>query len=116
MTKLSTFEDVFNKLLEDYQGNEVEVINKHDDITIAKFLTSIDKVSIKPLSKRQSKKWNKKGQKVGLIIITAKGSKNSFNIPFILGFDTMKATFLKDGVRIQSLNMEFLIKKKKEKL
>ncbi|MEJ6952606.1 hypothetical protein [Natronospora cellulosivora (SeqCode)] len=115
MITLSTFEDVFNKLVELYQGKEVEVISKQDDVHIANFLINIDNISIKPLSKKKSKKWNKSGHKVGLIIVKAKKSGNSFNIPFLLGFNTMKATFLKDGVSIKSLNMEFIIKKARKK-
>lgn len=113
MINLSTFEDIFNKLVELYQGKYVDVVSKQDNITISNFSLKIDNIKIKPLSKRKSKKWNEKGQKVGLIVISAKNLKNSFNIPFILGFDTMKATFIKDGVRIKSLDIEFLIKKSK---
>lgn len=110
MITLNTFEDVFNKLVDLYQGKYVDLISKQDNITISNFSLKIDNIKIKPLSKRKSKKWNDRGQKVGLIVISSKNSRNSFNIPFILGFNTMKATFIKDGVRIISLNMEFLIK------
>lgn len=115
MTQLSTFEEIFNKLHEDYQGQYVKVVTKQDGVDIASFHTYIDNIDIKPLNKRQSKKWNKKGKKVGLIVVKEKYSKNNFNIPFLLGFNTMKATFLKNGVTISSLNMEFIIKKTKAK-
>lgn len=111
MVELSTFEEIFNKIYQDYQGEKVNVITKQDGVNIANFQTCIDKIDIKPLSKRQSKKWNQKGKKVGLIIIKEKYSKNNLNIPFLLGFDTMKAIFLKNGVTISTLNMEFVIKK-----
>lgn len=114
MKELSTFEEIFNKLYEDYQGENVNVITKQDGIDITNFQTIINNIDIKPLNKRQSKKWNQQGEKVGLIVIQEKYSKNKFNIPFLLGFNTMKATFLKNGVIINSLNMEFIIKKTKK--
>ncbi|MFW6029812.1 MAG: hypothetical protein ACOCRO_06110 [Halanaerobiales bacterium] len=115
MINLSTFEDIFNKLIDLYQGKEVELISKQDNIIISNFTLTISKITIKPLSKRQSKKWTRDGKKVGLIIIQDKNTKTYFNIPFILGFNTMKATFLKNGARIKSLKMEFLIKEVKKK-
>lgn len=115
MVQLSTFEEIFNKLYEDYKGEKVNVISKQDGVKIASFQTCIDRIDIKPLNKRQSKKWNKNGEKIGLIIIKEKCSNNNFNIPFLLGFNTMRATFLKNGVIINSLKMEFVIKKPKFK-
>lgn len=115
MLQLSTFEEIFNKLHEDYQGQRVKVITKQDGIRISSFQTTIHRIEIKPLNKIQSQKWAAGGKKVGLIIIKEKYNNNSFNIPFLLGFDTMAATFLNDGVIINSLNMEFIIKKIKSR-
>ena len=115
MIQLSTFEEIFNKLYEDYIGEKVSVITKQDGVNISSFQTSIDNIDIKPLNKKQSKKWTKKGEKIGLIVIQEKYSKNKFNIPFLLGFNTMKAAFLKNGVIINSLDMEFIIKKTSSK-
>ena len=57
-----------------------------------------------------------KRKKVGLIIIKEKYNNNCVNIPFLLGFNTMR-TFLNDGVIINSLNMDLSLKNKiKEKL
>ncbi|HHU91846.1 MAG TPA: hypothetical protein GXZ20_01755 [Halanaerobiaceae bacterium] len=111
MLQLSTFEDIFNKLHEDYQDQRVQVITKQDGIRISSFQTTIHRIEIKPLNKKESKKWTDQGKKIGLIILKEKYSNNSFSIPFILGYNTMAATFLKDGVVINSLNMEFIIRK-----
>lgn len=111
MKRLTTFEDVFNKLTDDYMGLKVEVETKQDNLNITNFTTTIDDIIIKPLNKMQSKKWNKEGKKIGLIVFKEKSRKVSFNIPFILGFNTINAVFLKNGVIIKSLNMEFIIKK-----
>ncbi len=111
MKQLSNFEEIFNKLYEDYQGKSVNVITKQDGVNITSFHTCINNIDIKPLNKKKSKKWNQQGKKVGLIVIQEKYSKNNFNIPFLLGFNTMSATFLKSGVIINTLNMEFIIKK-----
>lgn len=113
MKKLTTFEDIFNKLVEDYQGETVEVKTRQDGVNIASFRTRINNIVIKPLNKRQSRKWSKSGAKIGLIIVQEKRNRTRFNIPFILGFNTMKAVFLKSGVTIKTLNMEFIIKKEK---
>lgn len=110
MKRLTTFEDVFNKLTDDYMGQKVEVETRQDNLNITNFTTTIDDIIIKPLNKMQGKKWNKEGKKVGLIVFKEKSRKVSFNIPFILGFNTMNAVFLKNGVIIKSLNMEFIIK------
>ncbi len=114
MKQLSNFEEIFNKLYEEYQGESVNVITKQDGVNITSFHTRINNIDIKPLGKKKSKKWNQEGQKVGLIVMQEKYSNNNFNIPFLLGFNTMKATFLKNGVIINSLNMEFIIKKIKK--
>lgn len=111
MKRLTTFEDVFNILTDDYMGLKVEVETRQDNLNITNFTTTIDDIIIKPLNKMQSKKWNKEGKKIGLIVFKEKSRKVSFNIPFILGFNTMNAVFLKNGVIIKSLNMEFIIKK-----
>lgn len=115
MLQLSTFEEIFNKLYDEYKDQKVKVTTKQEGIKISSFQTTIHKIEIKPLNKKQSKKWTNKENKVGLIIIKEKYSHNNFNIPFLLGFNTMDATFLSDGVIINSLNMEFVIKKTKAK-
>ncbi|MFW5971861.1 MAG: hypothetical protein ACOCRL_00075 [Bacillota bacterium] len=111
MTQLSTFEEIFNKLSKEFKGKQVNIVTKQDGIKITSLKTTVDDINIKPLNKRQSKKWNKLGHKIGLIIISEKYNNNEINIPFILGFNTMKATFLKNGATIKSLDMEFLIKR-----
>ena len=115
MCQLYTFEDIFNKLCEDYQGKKVQVLTKQDGVKIASFQIFVDRIDIKPLNKTQSKKWNKRGEKVGLIRVKNK-TRNAINIPFLLGFNTMKATFLKNGAVINSMNMEFIIKKVNRKI
>ncbi|MFP4015917.1 MAG: hypothetical protein ACLFUI_02690 [Halanaerobiales bacterium] len=118
MRELTTFEEVANKLYKDYRGAMVNITTRQAGITLASFQTSIENIEIKPLNKSQSKKWNKDGKKVGLIVVQDKHSRNNLNIPFILDFNTMKATFLKTGVVIKTLDMEFIIKvsKRKKKL
>ena len=113
MKKLTTFEEIFNKLIEEYSGHIVSIKAKQDGVNITDTKTKIKKVKIKPLNKRQSKKWHKENKKVGLIIIRGKNflRTTTINIPFLLGFNTMKAVFLKDGVTIKTYNMEYTIKK-----
>ncbi|MFI5359104.1 MAG: hypothetical protein ACHQYO_03570 [Halanaerobiales bacterium] len=115
MLQLSTFEEIFNKLYEDYQGQKVKITTKQDGIRISSFETTIHDIEIKPLNKKESRKWARKEKKVGLIIIKEKYNNNCVNIPFLLGFNTMAATFLNDGVIINSLNMEFIIRKIKSR-
>ncbi|MFW6266283.1 MAG: hypothetical protein ACOC21_01830 [Halanaerobiales bacterium] len=114
MKKLSNFEDIFNKIIKEFQGKEVEISSRQDGVNITTMTSTIVSVRIKPLSKRKSKKWNKKGQKVGLIIISGrkKWRKTKINIPFLLGYNTMEAVFLKKGATIKTFDMEFTIKKK----
>lgn len=107
MDKLSTFEDIFNKLFLEYKGIKVEVRVKQDGIEIASFITNIDNIIIKPLNKKY-----RKSKKIGLIVIQEEKEKTRFNIPFILDFNTMYALFLKNAVHIKSMNMEFIIKRK----
>lgn len=111
MKRLTTFEDIFNLLLKDYRGFNVEVEIKQDGVQISCFRTTIDNIVIKPLEKRHQKKWVNKGRQVGLMVIK-ESYNNNLNIPFILGFNTMDAVFLKNGVTISTLNLEFVIKKK----
>ncbi|QTL99509.1 hypothetical protein GM661_16905 [Iocasia frigidifontis] len=108
MDKLSTFEDIFNKLFFEYKGIRVGVRVKQDGIEIANFITHIDNIVIKPLNK----KYSKGNKRIGLIVIQEKKGENCFNIPFILDFNTMYALFCKNGVNIKSMNMEFVIKRK----
>ncbi|MFP4661093.1 MAG: hypothetical protein ACLFPF_02790 [Halanaerobiales bacterium] len=115
MRELTTFEDVFNRLYKDYRGKYVNITTSQEGITLTNFHTSIDNIEIKPLNKSQSKKWHKSGNQVGLIIVQDKHSKNNINIPFLLGFNTMKAAFLKDGVVIKTMGIEFIIKKKSKR-
>jgi hypothetical protein len=110
MIRLNTFEDIFNKLMIEYRGKKVEINTRQDGVNIASFITTIDNIQIQPLNKTQ--KDNRK--KVGLIKIQNRKKtqkKTSINIPFILGFNTMNAVFLKNGVTIKTMNMEFIIKK-----
>lgn len=109
MTNLSTFEDIFNKLIVDYQGQQVQVVTKQNGIPIANFRTTIDNIKIKPLKEGQAEK------KIGLIIVNEKDNKNNFNIPFTLGFNTMEGIFIKNSVIIRTLDMEFIIKRKNRK-
>ena len=55
MLQLSTFEDIFNKLHEDYQDQRVQVITKQDGIRISSFQTTIHRIEIKPLNKKKVK-------------------------------------------------------------
>jgi len=111
MKRLTTFEDIFNQLLKDYRGFTVEVETRQDGVRISCFQTTIDNIVIKPLDKQYHKKWHTRGQKVGLITIKERFNNNNLNIPFILGFNTMNAVFLTNGVTIKTLNLEFTIKK-----
>ncbi len=111
MKRLTTFEDIFNQLLKDYRGFTVEVETRQDGVRISRFQTNIDNIVIKPLTKQCYKKWPTRGQKVGLIVIKEVFTNNNLNIPFLLGYNTMNAVFLKNGVTIKTLNLEFAIKK-----
>ena len=111
MKNLSTFEDIFNQLLKEYRGLDTIVEIRQANIKITKFATTIDHIFIKPLSQKQSQKWKKGREKIGLIIIQQRDKKNTVQIPFILGFHTMNAVFIKNGVTIKTLNMEFIIRK-----
>lgn len=117
MKKLTTFEDVFNKLIKDYCGHMVEIKAIQDGVNITDTKTRIKDIKIKPLSKRQSKKWHKKGKKVGLIIIKGRNffKTTTVSIPFLLGYNTMKAVFLKKGATIKTYDMEFTVKKISDK-
>ncbi|MGM0409863.1 MAG: hypothetical protein ACQEQF_03790 [Bacillota bacterium] len=117
MKKLSTFEDIFNKLIKDYINQEVEIESKQNGLKITKLKTKIKKIEIIPLNKRKSKKWCKSNKKVGLIKITGRKLIKStvINIPFLLGFNTMEAHFTQKGVHIKTYNMEFVIRKKTTK-
>ena len=115
LNQLYTFEDIFNRLCEEYQGEKVQVVTKQDGVKIACFKIFIDRIDIKPLNKTQSKKWSKNGEKIGLIRVKNK-SRNTIIIPFLLGFNTMKAVFLKNGAVINTMNMEFILKKTGKKI
>ena len=52
MLQLSTFEEIFNKLYEDYQGQKVKITTKQDGIRISSFETTIHDIEIKPLNKK----------------------------------------------------------------
>lgn len=106
MQRLTTFEDIFNKLVKDFEGHAVQVESKQNGITITSLSTIIDSIYIQPV-----KKSLKKTKKMGVLVIQEKSKKNRIKIPFILGFHTMEAVFLKKGVIIKSLNREFTIKK-----
>lgn len=117
MKKMTTFEDIFNRLASEYIGNQVEIITNQDGVEISNIRTKIRDIEIIPLNKRKNKKWCKSGKKVGLIKIRGnRGIKSSkINIPFLLGFNTMEAYFIKDRVNIKTYNMEFIIRKKGRK-
>ncbi len=110
MKKLKNFEDIFNKLIEEYKGTKVEITAKQDGVIISTYNTIIKDIRIKPLNKIKSKKWDKSEHKIGLIIIKEK-KFNKTNIPFMLDFNTMEAIFLKKGVSIKTFNLEFNIVK-----
>ena len=63
MLQLSTFEEIFNKLHEDYRGQMVKITTKQDGIRISSFQTTIHEIEIKPLNKKESKKWAAKEKK-----------------------------------------------------
>ncbi len=117
MKKLTTFEDIFNKLANEYIESEVEIESRQKGVEITKLKTKINKIEIIPLNKKKSKKWCKTGKKVGLIKISGKKRIKSatINIPFLLGFDTMEAYFSNKGVHIKTYNMQFIIRKKGRK-
>ena len=117
MKKLTTFEDIFNKLIKDYSDHMVEIKARQDGVSITDTKTRIKDIKIKPLNKRKSKKWHKKGKKVGLIIIKGRNffKTTTVKIPFLLGYNTMKAVFLKKGATIKTYDMEFTIKKISDK-
>ena len=117
MKKLTTFEDVFNKLIKDYCGHMVEIKAIQDGVNITDTKTRIKDIKIKPLSKKKKKKWHKKGKKVGLIIIKGRNffKTTTVSIPFLLGYNTMKAVFLKKGATIKTYDMEFTVKKISDK-
>lgn len=114
MKTLTTFEDIFNRLIKEYGGKKVLITTGQQGLNLANFQASIDKIIIKPLNKKQSQKWTNSKQKVGLIILQEKRNNNYtsvLKIPFILGFYTMKAVFSKKGVTIKTMDLDFNIKK-----
>lgn len=109
MTTLSTFEDIFNKLIVEYQNQQVTVLTKQNGIPIANFQTTIENIIIQPLEENSS------GNKIGLMVVNEKNNKNNFNIPFTLGFNTMEGIFIKDGAIIKTLDIEIIIRKRSKK-
>jgi len=114
MIELTTFEDIFNKLISDYLGTTVEIKNKNKGLSITTLITTIDRIYIKPLENNTNKKWRKNNKKTGVIVIDRKINaqyQTIANIPFLLGINTMKAVFFKSGVIIKTFDIEFTIKK-----
>lgn len=108
MKKLSTFEDIFNKLYREYKDKDVEVKTMHNELIIANFVTTINDITIIPIEKNINR--DPQQNHMGLIKIE-NISHNNFSIPFVLGFNTMEALFFKNGVTIKSNNIKFIIKK-----
>ncbi len=114
MQKLTTFEDIFNKLIDDYLKDTVKIENKKNGLIITSLITNIDKIYIKPLPDNKEKKWTKDNKKTGSIVIASKNNNKYHtivNIPFLLGLNTMNAIFMKEGANIKTFAMEFSIKK-----
>lgn len=63
MLQLSTFEEIFNKLYEDYQGQKVKITTKQDGIRISSFETTIHDIEIKPLNKKRVENGPEKKKK-----------------------------------------------------
>ncbi len=114
MIELTTFEDIFNKLINDYLGTTVEIRNKNKGLNITTLITAIDRIYIKPLKNSTNNYWRKNNKKTGVIVIAQKNDDQYqafVNIPFLLGINTMQAVFFKSGVIIKTFDMEFSIKK-----
>ncbi|ACL70946.1 hypothetical protein [Halothermothrix orenii] len=111
MKRLTTFEDIFNKLIKEYKGKRVEIQTSQNGVPIASLTTRIEDIVIKPVNRKKIKKWNSDGRKIGLMVIQEKNKQNRISIPFKLGYNTMEAIFLKNGVTIKSLDMKFIIKR-----
>lgn len=116
MRKITTFEDVFNRLIKSFQGKMIEIKTKQSGINISHFSTHIDNIVIKPTAKKTDNKSTNK--KTGVISLQKKKGNHYttvLNIPFILGFNTMQAYFTDNGALIKTLDLEFKIKKLSKK-
>ena len=123
MTTLTTFEDVFNRLITEYKDLRIEISIKQNGLHLATFYFKLYDIKIKPLNKKQRKtinfnqkkykKTNPNKNKIGLIILYGnqkQQSKAKVKIPFALGFNTMKASFSQKGATINSLGLDIIIK------
>lgn len=113
MVEYRTFEEIFNKLIKNFQGEQVEVNLSQQGINLANFMFKIEEIKIKPLpDRKQKRKWSPDDNKIGVIIIREnKNSQKNVKIPFLLGYNTMQAVFSNKGVTINSLNINYIIKK-----
>ncbi|MFW6238359.1 MAG: hypothetical protein ACOC5A_03910 [Halanaerobiales bacterium] len=112
MEKITTFEDVFNKIIDSFKGQRVEIHTRQEGISLARLSTRVDRITINPAEDFSEKK------KIGLISLQRKVNNHfetAVNIPFILGFDTMQAYFTNQGSLIKTLNLEFKIRKTAER-
>lgn len=112
MEKITTFEDVFNRMIETFKGTQVEVLTRREGISLSRLSTRVDRVTINPVE------CTANGKKIGVISIQKKINNHfetAANIPFILGFDTMQAYFTEKGSLIKTLDLEFKIRNTAEK-
>lgn len=125
MTSMTNFEDIFNKLITRFKGLTINVSLKQNGLRMASFSFSPDSIKIKPLNKRNDNFGKQtvhndkltKNKKIGLIIFYEKQQEKlqkKLQIPFILGFNTMEATFSSKGATINSLGINIIIQNTKK--
>lgn len=114
MNNPKTFEEVFERLYQLYQGRWIQVQIKKAGLSLSKFHILVHKLQIRPLENQQLRKnlgLNRR-EKLGSIVIfgsNVAGGKDlaCLNIPFKLGFNTVDARFTKNQVTIKTCDFEF---------
>ena len=114
MTKLTTFENVFNELINNFLGKKVVIFVKQQGLELASYALKIHKIKIEPHNNSYQNNGTNNKQ-LGLIVIQEKSNHNQIKIPFLLGFNTMQAVFDTKGASIKTLNFTFCIKEQKTK-
>lgn len=113
MRKLTTFEDVFNKIYQEYVGSWVEIEVRKDNVRLSCFATPITGCQIRQIKGRMFSRTRE-----GVIILKGRmGSRETelVQIPFELGINTMTAYFIKSGAAISSMGLDFKIRKLEQK-
>ncbi|MEC9488452.1 MAG: hypothetical protein UMV23_03095 [Halanaerobium sp.] len=109
MRKLSTFEDVFNRIHQEYLGQWVEIEVRINKVKLSHLAARLTRCQIKQL-----KEGILSGSKKGVIILKGRIGRREVElvqIPFELGINTMTAYFIKSGAAISSLGFDFKIRK-----